>query len=835
MISILYVDDEVALLEITRLYLEKTGGLTVETADSAADGLKKIQESFFDVIVSDYQMPEMDGIAFLKAVRQRFGDIPFILFTGKGREEVVIEAINNGVDFYIQKGGHPKSQFAELAHKIQQAVSRRKADLSRIESEKRLADIINFLPDATFAIDRSGEVIIWNRAIEDLTGIPASDMLGKGNYEYAIPFYGTRRKILIDLISEPVDTIERSYTNIMREKDILIADTTLPRPRGMKTTLMGKASPLYSSSGEIVGAIETIRDITERQMAEDELRAAYEQIAANDEILRLQLAELSSQQSALNESEQRFRELADLLPQGIYETDLSGCITYANRMALEMTGYSEEDVTRGQNALLVIAPEDRGRASALFQRNLEGEIHHQGTEDFSVLRKDGTTFHVSIFSSPIFRDGTIAGVRGVLMDITERKRIEEDLVAINQELAVAGEELKAQYDALAGSEKQIRESEVRLQYMLGFYEKLQGPENELLSYAVEGAGAITGSPLGYLAFLNDGETELAMYAWSKTSMKECSMREKPIFYPVEKTGLWGEAVRQRRPVVTNDYQAPNPAKKGYPPGHPHIACHMNVPIMDGGHIVIVAGVANRSTDYTDQEVNALTLLMQGLWQVLKMRRAEVELRAANKKLNLLSSITRHDVANQLTIIKGLVDIAGMKESDTDLADLTTKIKVAAEKICHQIEFTRRYQDLGIHRPEWFRLDDIIEKIHFSKVHYSSACRDVEIFADPMLDRVFFNLFENAIRHGGRVTRIAVDCVPASGGLVITIEDDGVGIAPGLKEKVFEKGHGNHTGYGLFLTREILAITGIGIHETGVHGTGARFEITVPPGMFRYLA
>lgn len=313
------------------------------------------------------------------------------------------------------------------------------------------------------------------------------------------------------------------------------------------------------------------------------------------------------------------------------------------------------------------------------------------------------------------------------------------------------------------------------------------------------------------------------------------MREKPIFYPVEKTGLWGEAVRQRRPVVTNDYQAPNPAKKGYPEGHPRIVRHMNVPIMDGGHIVMVAGVANRSTDYTDQEVSALTLLMQGLWQVLKMRRAEVELRAANKKLTLLSSITRHDVANQLTIIKGLADIAGMKESDPDLADLCTKIRIAAEKICHQIEFTGRYQDLGIHRPDWFSLDDIIEKTQYSEVHYSHTCRNVEIFADPMLDRVFFNLFENAIRHGGRVTGISVDCMPASGGLVVTIEDDGVGIAPGLKEKIFEKGYGNHTGYGLFLAREILAITGIGIHETGVHESGARFEITVPHGKFRYTA
>ena len=117
MISILYVDDENALLEVTKMYLETSEKLVVDIVESANKGLEKLRSSLYDVIVSDYQMPEMDGIAFLKAVRSQSLDIPFILFTGRGREEIVIEAISNGADFYLQKGGDPKAQFAELAHK----------------------------------------------------------------------------------------------------------------------------------------------------------------------------------------------------------------------------------------------------------------------------------------------------------------------------------------------------------------------------------------------------------------------------------------------------------------------------------------------------------------------------------------------------------------------------------------------------------------------------------------------------------------------------------------------------------------------------------------------
>jgi PAS domain S-box-containing protein len=218
MISVLYVDDEPGLLEIGKAFLEQGGSFSVTVVTSAPGALALMNAQDFDLILSDYQMPVMDGIAFLKEVRLQHADLPFILFTGRGREEIVIEAINNGVDFYLQKGGEPLAQFAELAHKITVAVERRQAINALRDSEQRLADIINFLPDATFAINTDGDVIAWNRAIEDVTGVPATDMVGKGNNEYALPFYGQRRQLLIDLILESDDIIQNGeYTIIKKE------------------------------------------------------------------------------------------------------------------------------------------------------------------------------------------------------------------------------------------------------------------------------------------------------------------------------------------------------------------------------------------------------------------------------------------------------------------------------------------------------------------------------------------------------------------------------------------------------------------------------------------
>ncbi|MEI7858101.1 MAG: ATP-binding protein, partial [Methanomicrobiales archaeon] len=119
------------------------------------------------------------------------------------------------------------------------------------------------------------------------------------------------------------------------------------------------------------------------------------------------------------------------------------------------------------------------------------------------------------------------------------------------------------------------------------------------------------------------------------------------------------------------------------------------------------------------------------------------------------------------------------------------------------------------------------------VKLSGTCRSTEILADSMLERVFFNLFDNSVRHGGRVTGITVRCEREPDEILVIVEDNGTGVPASDKEKIFGRGFGKNTGLGLFLVREILSITGITIKETGVYGKGARFEITVPKGMYRY--
>lgn len=252
MISILYVDDESSLLEIAKIYLERTGDFAINTVDSAQKGLDALVTEKYDAIVSDYQMPGMDGLGFLKEIRKRHGTLPFILFTGKGREEVVIEAINNGVDFYLQKGGDPRAQFTELQHKVIQAVTRREAESSLSESRKRLADIIDFLPDATFAIDTEGVVITWNKAIEKMTGVGSEEMVGKGNHEYALPFYKKRRPILIDLVIRDDPDTAAKYPEIGHVGEKLISEITIPHFKDGSAPLYGSLPRHCMMSGAIL-------------------------------------------------------------------------------------------------------------------------------------------------------------------------------------------------------------------------------------------------------------------------------------------------------------------------------------------------------------------------------------------------------------------------------------------------------------------------------------------------------------------------------------------------------------------------------------------------------
>lgn len=271
MISVLLIEDDRNLLGITRDYLQKKGTISVDTALSAGEAIRLLGARNYDAIVSDYQMPDMDGIELLKFLRASGNGIPFIIFTGRSREQVVIEALNNGADFYLQKGDEPKTQFIELENMVIQATARKRAENSLRESIRRLSDIISFLPDATLAIDRGGNLIAWNRAMEELTGVPAHQMLGKNEPDYSLAFYGKRRPLLIDLIfATDEEVMNNGYTGVKRKGKALVAECTANLPSGRKT-LWGIATPLYDEQGAMAGAIESIRDISGVRKAEEAL------------------------------------------------------------------------------------------------------------------------------------------------------------------------------------------------------------------------------------------------------------------------------------------------------------------------------------------------------------------------------------------------------------------------------------------------------------------------------------------------------------------------------------------------------------------------------------
>ena len=219
--------------------------------------------------------------------------------------------------------------------------------------------------------------------------------------------------------------------------------------------------------------------------------------------------------------------------------------------------------------------------------------------------------------------------------------------------------------------------------------------------------------------------------------------------------------------------------------------------------------------------------------ITERKRTADELVQLTQQLSLLTDITRHDILNKVSLVMGHLKHARKTFSDPKITALIDTIETNTNEIKSQIEFTRVYQTLGTLEPQWQNPDYLISQLHIpSHITLKSNLLGVEIFADTLFRQVFFNLLDNAQRHGGHVTTITVSMEHNRFGLIIYVEDNGVGIPATQKKKIFERGFGKSTGFGLFLTMEILRITGIKIQETGIEGSGALFEIIVPKGAFR---
>ena len=408
-IQVLYVDDEPGLLEIGKIYLEESSEFSVDTVQSAPAALEILNNKTYDAIVSDFMMPKMNGIELLKKVRVFDKIIPFILFTGRGREEVVIDAINNGADFYIQKGGDVQAQFAELSHKIRQAVLMRRTQMTLAEQEQRYHDLQN-ANDLIQSVAPDGHFLFVNNKWLDTLGYKEEDL---------------PNLTLFDVIhEESLKHCMTTFQRVISGENVGIIDTVFRTRDGKKVYVEGMTNcKLVEGTCQYTRGI--FKDVTDRKKAELELLQKNEELTATEEELRHNYDLLTQNERKLRENEAKYRDLAELLPQMIFETDLDLQITYANQQAHTLLGFTVQDFERGINALSLIDPSQHVIMRGNVQKSLS-KIPFEPME-YTARRKDGSTFPVSIYSSCLYRDNTLAGFRAVVVDISARKKMEEGI------------------------------------------------------------------------------------------------------------------------------------------------------------------------------------------------------------------------------------------------------------------------------------------------------------------------------------------------------------------------------------------------------------------------
>ena len=224
-------------------------------------------------------------------------------------------------------------------------------------------------------------------------------------------------------------------------------------------------------------------------------------------------------------------------------------------------------------------------------------------------------------------------------------------------------------------------------------------------------------------------------------------------------------------------------------------------------------------------------------EIQERKRFEATLRLANRKLSMLSSITRHDILNQITAIVMYLSLAEEMVTDPALLEHLKKIEHTTQMIQKQIRFARDYQDIGVNAPQWqnvnITISSAIAGFDLGGIRVEKDVGNLEIFADLLLEKVFFNLVDNVVRHGENTTVIRFFAQETSEGITIFCTDDGVGVPESVKESIFKREYYRNTGFGLYLAAEILSITGLSIRETGEQGSGARFEIRAPKDAYGF--
>ena len=420
--------------------------------------------------------------------------------------------------------------------------------------------------DAVITTDCRGKVIQMNPVAEYLTGWAekeARDM----NLESVFVIINEDTR---DKVSSPVERV------LAEGMVVGLANHTLLLSRdGREIPIADSGAPIRNEEGEITGVVLVFRDQTEERRVQKSI---------------------IDHAADLNEANRRLSTLLANLPGIAYRchNDRQWTMEFISEGCQWLTGYNQDELIRNASLSFndIILPIFRDYVWNTIQAAVKERKSYQLT--YKIRTKNGDEKWVWEQGTPVFRDGDIVAMEGFISDITERKRAEEIL----------------------------QDNEKRFRSLLEISQQDTRDIQELLDYALHEALKLTSSSLGYIYHYDEEKEEFILNTWSRGVLKDCSITDPPDCYELSKTGIWGEAVRQRREIVVNDFQAENPLKKGYPEGHAELFNYLTVPVFDKNQIVAVVGVANKEGGYTDMDVNQLKLLMASVWKMTERKKSD---------------------------------------------------------------------------------------------------------------------------------------------------------------------------------------------------------------------
>ncbi|MCX6689211.1 MAG: PAS domain S-box protein [Methanoregula sp.] len=1136
MISILYVDDETALLDIAKQFIERMGQFRVDTATSAPEAIEKIRKNSYEAVISDYQMPDMDGIAFLKIFRKEYPKLPFIMFTGKGREDIAVEAFENGADFYVQKGGQFKAQFSELLVKVNAAVNRRKTEKALLKSEEKYRNLIDRATDGIVVLQDS-RIQYCNQHSADFVGYSVMELMGRLFHDFVaqeeLPklkeyyakrisgeqFPGTYDTMLIrkdgskvfaelnagivDYEGQPADLlILRDITERKRmEEDLLkknadlnLANEKLSRSdvalhrREEKFRMIFDTAPnliiSVNREGIIVDCNQRVQDvlgyekteITGQSLAkilyqEDFTRAQdcltgimtagtvynrhYKMMKKDGHIIDVSInstgikdksgryfrtvciiddiTERLAALELLSRKEEKFRNIFDTAMNLVASVNLEGIIVDCNRRVRDFLGYEKAEII-GQSISRVIHPDDIKQVHDGYAEILKTGVYYN--KIYRMIKKDGTFISVSINATGIKdRQGKYFRIVCIIDDITARLLAEEtlrvtrekymkvflaapDAITLSEydtgqfaecndaasivfgysrdeligkrasdlgiflkeedrdawirqiitqgrmlqyeliERRKSGEEFNASIaadtiiidniryiiaitrdiTAQKRTEEALRASETRYKNVvedqtefiarflpdgthvfvneayLRYFNKTRDevighilfpniPKEDRMILKKHFAALTPANPVttvNHRTIMPDGTVHwqrwsdravfdqagaLVEYQSVGRDITEQKLVEEAFrnsdqlmrsiidhlpdaTLVVDKNGTvlaWNHAMEELTEVRAKQIVGKGNYEYALPFYHERRPITIDLILNEDPAIVAKYPVMKKEGRSLFSEIfiphlnrgkgaylwftasplydkdGKLSGAIETIRDITDHKQEEVRLNHANRQLNLLTRVTRHDILNQLLALKGYLELSPEFLHDPDrLLQFITKEQKITSVIEDQINLTREYEEVGVKAPVWQNVNDCVLKaiahLPMRNIHVAFDRPDLEILADPLFEKVTYNLIDNALRYGGdQLKEIRVSSHVDSPNLVLVYEDDGAGVSANEKSHIFERGFGKHTGMGLFISREILSITNIKIIENGTFGKGARFELNVPKGSYRFNA